>query len=126
MYGNPTASNEGLLSWTKVRLFPRIIAWSSMLFSLWDCNFRIHKWKVGTGRVVAWNKLGITNSYTLESSFYGYSLSNNYETTEFSLQNFFEIGESVAKSLLTYSKIMKDLYLELKMNGGWLKPIVLN
>ena len=21
---------------------------------------------------------------------------------------------------------MKDLYLELKMNGGWLKPIVLN
>lgn len=26
MYGNPTASNEGLLSWTKVRLFPRIIA----------------------------------------------------------------------------------------------------
>ena len=91
-----------------------------------ECNFKIHKRKISTGRVVVWNKLGITNSYTLESSFLGFSISNNSETTPFTLEHYFEIGEQLAKSLLVYSKIMKDLSLELKINGGWLKPVILN
>lgn len=48
-----------------------------------DCNFRIHKHKIGTGRVVAWSKLGITNSFTLESSAFGYSVCNDNSSTEF-------------------------------------------
>ena len=58
-----------------------------------DCNFWIHKNKIGTGRVVAWSKLGITNSFTLESSAFGYSVCNDNSSTEFKISDYFEIGE---------------------------------
>lgn len=91
-----------------------------------DCNFRIHKNKIGTGWVVAWNKLGISNSFTLETSFLGHSVGNDFDTDEFGFPEFIEIGEQIAKSIQIYLKIQKDLAYELKLNGGWLKPVVLN
>ena len=42
-------------------------------FSFRSCKFRVQKSKEGTGRIVMW-KLGIKNSYTMESTFGGSTL----------------------------------------------------
>ena len=74
IYGCNTAANGGFTSWTKVRLLPRVIAKRSSLFSYPDCRFMVKPDKQGTGRVVVWKEFGITNSFTLETSLYGYKI----------------------------------------------------
>jgi hypothetical protein len=53
-YGCNTAANGGFLSWTIVRLLPRILAKNSHMFSYKSCRFKVDANKVGTGRVVMW------------------------------------------------------------------------
>lgn len=72
MYGCNLAANGGFTSWTKVRLFPRILAKITPLFNLKDCRFRVDQSKLGTARVIVWKEFGVTNSFTLENSFHGY------------------------------------------------------
>jgi hypothetical protein len=55
-YGCNTAANGGFLSWTIVRLLPRIMAQKTHLFNFKDCRFRVEPYKMGTGRVVAWKQ----------------------------------------------------------------------
>ncbi|XP_008109930.2 cytosolic carboxypeptidase 2 isoform X1 [Anolis carolinensis] len=53
-------------------------------FSFNSCKFRVQKCKEGTGRVVMW-RMGILNSYTMESTFSGSTLgrkSNSHFTSE--------------------------------------------
>lgn len=47
--------------------------WLSLQFSFHSCNFKVQKCKEGTGRVVMW-RMGILNSYTMESTFGGSTL----------------------------------------------------
>ena len=86
-YGCSTAANGGFTSWTKVRLLPRILAKQSYMFNLKDCRFRIDPSKFGTGRVVVWSQFAVTNSFTLECSFYGYSL-DGIVTTPFARESY--------------------------------------
>ena len=46
---------------------------SASQFSFRSCKFRVQKSKEGTGRVVMW-RLGVRNSYTMESTFGGSTL----------------------------------------------------
>ena len=71
VYGCHKAANAGLLSWTKTRLLPKIFASMTPLFTFKDCRFKIDKCKLNTARVVCWNELRITNSFTLETSLFG-------------------------------------------------------
>lgn len=41
-------------------------------FNSEDCRFKVTESKLSTARVVAWNDFKITNSFTLENSFFGY------------------------------------------------------
>ena len=77
IYGCNTAANGGFTSWTKVRLLPRILAKLTPLFNIKDCRFRIDTSKLGTARVIVWKEFGVTNSFTLENSFYGYEYGNS-------------------------------------------------
>lgn len=70
-YGCNKAANEGLLSWTKTRLLPKIYAASTPLFCFKSSKFKVDKFKLNTARVVAWNEMKVTNSFTLETSMYG-------------------------------------------------------
>ena len=72
MYGCNCAANDGFSSWTKVRLLPWILASLTPRFWYNQCTFWIEKSKLGTGRIVVWNEFGVTNSFTLESSIYGF------------------------------------------------------
>jgi len=73
------AANGGISSWTKVRLYPRILARNSKFFSLPLSKFKVQKSKAGTARVVIWKQLKVTNSFTLESSFWGYEEYENVD-----------------------------------------------
>lgn len=53
-YGCNTAANGGFLSWTIVRLLPRILAQKTHMFNYKDSRFRVEPYKIGTARVVAW------------------------------------------------------------------------
>jgi hypothetical protein len=67
MYGCSGKINDRL----KERIFPSLLEKNCDIFSFSDCSFAVQKSKESTARVVTWKELGITNSYTLESSFWG-------------------------------------------------------
>lgn len=70
-YGCNKASAEGLVSWTKTRLLPKIFAKNEKIFEYASCRFTQDKSKLSTARVVIWNELKVTNSFTCEISMYG-------------------------------------------------------
>ena len=69
-YGCNKAADEGLLSWTKTRLLPKIFASVEHIFDFQSCSFKQDKHKLNAARVVVWNEMKVTNSFTLETSMY--------------------------------------------------------
>ena len=120
IYGCDKAANGGFCSWTKVRLLPRILAKNTLLFNYQDCTFRVEPDKQHTARVVLWKEFSVTNSFTLEASFFGYMKGDT--VFKYTKEDFFEIGESLMKSLLEYSNLLKQLEHDLIITKGWLKP----
>ena len=97
-YGCNKAPNEGLLSWTKTRLLPKILASKERIFDFSNCQFSQAKYKYNTARVVVWNEFKVTNSFTLETSMYGKKEKNSVnqklkmQATQFTLEDFRSIG----------------------------------
>jgi hypothetical protein len=75
-YGCSKASDEGMVSWTKTRLFPKIFAKNEKIFEYSDCKFQQDRSKLSTARVVVWNEMKVTNSFTCEISMYGKAFNN--------------------------------------------------
>jgi hypothetical protein len=86
IYGCCKTAKGGFNSWTKVRILPRILARKSYLFDIDLCKFSVEKSKYGTGRVVIWKDFEVLNSFTLESSFWGYNFADDFK--EFSILDF--------------------------------------
>ncbi|KAM3609061.1 uncharacterized protein V6R79_009303 [Siganus canaliculatus] len=83
------------------RIFPLMMSKNaSDKFSFKSSKFRMQKSKEGTGRIAMW-KLGIKNSYTLESSFGGSTLGNR-RGTHFSTRDLKSIGFCFLDTLLDY------------------------
>ena len=120
IYGCNKAANGGFCSWTKVRLLPRILAKKTPLFTYNECRFGVTSNKQRTARVVVWKEFGVTNSFTFESSFYGYMIGN--VVIPFSISNYYSLGESLLSSLLEYHYLVKGLEKEFVITRGWLKP----
>eukprot|EP00347_Sterkiella_histriomuscorum_P022485 403338316 len=120
-YGCNTAANGGFLSWTIVRLLPRIFAKKTHLFNFKDCRFKVEPYKLGTGRVVAWKQFQITHSFTLESSFYGYDYGEDQHKC-FTETDYQEVGSKLCQSIFEMHFLWKSIRNELKLTNGWLKP----
>lgn len=120
IYGCNTACDGGFTTWTKVRLFPRILARLSPYFNYEACKFRVQKGKVGTGRVVIWKDFGVTNSFTLETSFHAYR--KGADLCEFEERDFAVLSANVLESVAKYSELLEQFEQEVGLNGGWLKP----
>jgi len=120
IYGCNTACDGGFTTWTKVRLFPRILARLSPYFNYEACKFRVQKGKIGTGRVVIWKDFGVTNSFTLETSFHAYR--KGVDLCEFEERDFAVFAANVLESLAKYSELLEQFEQEVSLNGGWLKP----
>jgi len=71
-------------------------------FSYENCNFSIHKAKESTGRVVLYREFSLSNSYTLECSFFG-PTKGSYRDCHFNISMLLEIGESFCKALYDMS-----------------------
>jgi hypothetical protein len=50
------------------------------IFDFKECRFKIDRCKLNTARVVCWNELKITNSFTLEVSMFGKLLKQNIDS----------------------------------------------
>jgi len=120
IYGCKKEANSGFCSWTKVRLLPRIIARRSPLFNYAQCRFAMENTKQRTARIVVWKEFGITNSFTLESSCYGYL--KDGIIIPFGDKDYYEIGQVLLNSLLEYHYVVKGLEHEMLITKGWLKP----
>ena len=120
IYGCNRAADGGFNSWTKVRLFPRILASMNKVFDLTSCKFKVEKGKLGTGRVVVWKDYEVTNSFTLENSFHGYD--HGHEFRYFDVKDFKTLGQDIINSLSEYQRILVEIKKELELTKGWLKP----
>ncbi|XP_062404140.1 cytosolic carboxypeptidase 2 [Sardina pilchardus] len=84
------------------RVFPLMMSKNAHdKFSFRSCKFKVQKSKEGTGRIVMW-KLGIRNSYTMESTFGGSTLGSR-TGTHFTTQDLKSIGYYLCDTLLDYS-----------------------
>lgn len=54
-----------------ISVYPLLLAKINPIFAFKDCWFNVEKCKESTARVVCFWELGILNSFTLETSFYG-------------------------------------------------------
>lgn len=66
----------------------------------------------------------MTNSFTLENSFFGYQIGAN-DTQVFTPDDYRFIGESLSKSFVEYRNCLKQIEKELSVTHGWLKPKLL-
>nr|XP_033784489.1 cytosolic carboxypeptidase 2 isoform X2 [Geotrypetes seraphini] len=99
MYGcsNDIHSNQHL----QERVFPLMLSKNaSDKFSFQSCKFHVQKYKEGTGRIVMW-RMGIQNSYTLESTFGGSTLGNK-KGTHFNTDDLKSMGHHLCDTLLDY------------------------
>uniref|UniRef100_A0A8C6UHG1 Cytosolic carboxypeptidase 2 n=1 Tax=Neogobius melanostomus TaxID=47308 RepID=A0A8C6UHG1_9GOBI len=83
------------------RVFPLMMSKNaSNTFSFKSCKFRVQKSKEGTGRIAMW-RLGIRNSYTMETSFGGSTLGDR-RGTHFSTQDLKSLGFNFCDTLLDF------------------------
>lgn len=120
IYGCNRAANGGFNSWTKTRLFPRILARISHVFDIRSCKFAVEKGKLGTGRVVVWKDFEVTNSFTLENSFYGYDYGEAFK--EFTVDELKKLGSDMMLAINQYQNVLLEIQKELNITRGWLKP----
>ncbi|XP_058264110.1 cytosolic carboxypeptidase 2 isoform X1 [Hemibagrus wyckioides] len=83
------------------RIFPLMMSKNAKdKFSFRSCKFKMQKGKEGTGRIVMW-RLGIRNSYTMESTFGGSSLGGR-RGTHFSVGDLKSMGYHFCDTLLDF------------------------
>ncbi|XP_054517352.2 cytosolic carboxypeptidase 2 isoform X7 [Pan troglodytes] len=98
LYG---CNNNNRKYWLHERVFPLMLCKNAPdKFSFHSCNFKVQKCKEGTGRVVMW-RMGILNSYTMESTFGGSTLGNKRDT-HFTIEDLKSLGYHVCDTLLDF------------------------
>ncbi|XP_059787588.1 cytosolic carboxypeptidase 2 isoform X2 [Balaenoptera ricei] len=98
LYG---CNNNDRKFWLHERVFPLMLSKNAPdKFSFHSCNFKVQKCKEGTGRVVMW-RMGILNSYTMESTFGGSTLGNKRDT-HFTPEDLKSLGYHVCDTLLDF------------------------
>ena len=85
----------------KEKIFPFLLEKAADIFNFADCAFAVQKSKEGTGRVVGWKELGITNCYTLESTFCGSDF-GKYQDLHFNTNMLQSIGPKFCETMLEY------------------------
>lgn len=97
MYACHDPCNETVTHLEKTRLFFKLIGRKCATFSYLQCNFKVGSDKVNTGRVVVWKDLKVANSFTMETSMFGYT--SGCVARQFTEQKYFELGEALLSAL---------------------------
>ncbi|XP_021119817.1 cytosolic carboxypeptidase 2 isoform X4 [Heterocephalus glaber] len=98
LYG---CSSNSRRHWLHERVFPLMLSKNAPeKFSFQSCNFKVQKNREGTGRVVMW-RMGIRNSYTLESTFGGSTLGSRRDT-HLTTEDLKALGHHICDTLLDF------------------------
>ncbi|XP_019354333.1 cytosolic carboxypeptidase 2 isoform X8 [Alligator mississippiensis] len=83
------------------RIFPLMLSKNAPdKFSFHSCKFKVQKSKEGTGRIVMW-RMGIPNSYTMESTFGGSTLGKKSDS-HFTSEDLKSLGYHICDTLLDF------------------------
>jgi hypothetical protein len=93
-----------LRKYMKIRVLPKLASERTEMFRYFSCKFRIEKYKESCARIALWRDFGISNSYTIESSVFGF-LNKERETVPFNEDLLAEFGECLCHSILEYMLI---------------------
>jgi hypothetical protein len=66
----------------KIRAIPKLVSERSEMFRFFSCKFKIEKYKENCARIAIWRDFGVTNSFALETSSFGF-LNHNRATVHF-------------------------------------------
>ena len=89
MYGCHFPTNEVMNPTNSIiHAVPEQVAQVCPIFNFKDCKFTCEKEKETTARIVLYKELGILNSYTLETTFYGSEFFRNPQKRLQSLSSF--------------------------------------
>jgi len=90
----------------RVRMLAKLISERTLMFRYPACKFRQENSKRNTARLVISREFNVMNSFTLESSFYGF-LDAERKTIEFSSQFYERMGEHLAGALREYTRLVE-------------------
>ena len=88
---------------SRVRDIPRLIARRCLFFDYRQCSFRVESDRLTTARVVVWKELKASNSFTLETSMFGYIIGEDVKV--FTEDDYLRIGEALLEALNDYTTL---------------------
>ncbi|XP_050812671.1 cytosolic carboxypeptidase 2 isoform X1 [Gopherus flavomarginatus] len=93
------------------RIFPLMLSKNAPdQFSFHSCKFKVQKSKEGTGRIVMW-RMGIPNSYTMESTFSGSTLGRKSDS-HFTSEDLKSLGYHICDTLLDFCDPDRSKFLQ--------------
>ncbi|XP_039393693.1 cytosolic carboxypeptidase 2 isoform X9 [Mauremys reevesii] len=93
------------------RIFPLMLSKNAPdKFSFRSCKFKVQKSKEGTGRIVMW-RMGIPNSYTMESTFSGSTLGRKSDS-HFTSEDLKSLGYHICDTLLDFCDPDRSKFLQ--------------
>ncbi|XP_069909561.1 cytosolic carboxypeptidase 4 [Oryctolagus cuniculus] len=81
------------------RILPKILAKLAPAFTMSSCSFLVEKSRASTARVVVWREMGVSRSYTMESSYCGCN-QGPYQGLQFGTSELEEMGAMFCLGLL--------------------------
>ncbi|KAM5292296.1 cytosolic carboxypeptidase 4 [Ctenodactylus gundi] len=96
---NCTANASALLEDVGYRTLPKILDKLAPAFRMSSCSFLVEKSRASTARVVVWREMGVSRSYTMESSYCGCN-QGPYKGLQFGTSELEEMGAMFCLGLL--------------------------
>ncbi|XP_067552206.1 cytosolic carboxypeptidase 4 isoform X2 [Pseudorca crassidens] len=90
---------SNLLEDVSYRTLPKILDKLAPAFTLSSCSFLVEKSRASTARVVVWREMGVSRSYTMESSYCGCN-QGPYQGLQFGTSELEEMGSMFCLGLL--------------------------
>lgn len=94
-----TVGGSALLEDVSYRTLPKILDKLAPAFTMNSCSFLVEKSRASTARVVAWREMGVSRSYTMESSYCGCN-QGPYQGLQFGTRELEEMGAMYCLGLL--------------------------
>ncbi|KAL1286733.1 AGBL1 [Ovibos moschatus] len=94
-----TVGTSNLLEDVSYRTLPKILDKLAPAFTMSSCSFLVEKSRASTARVVVWREMGVSRSYTMESSYCGCN-QGPYQGLQFGTGELEEMGAMFCLGLL--------------------------
>lgn len=96
-----------LKQYLKVRFLPKLISERNHAFRYYSCKFKHEGYKQGCARISLWRDFNISNSYTVETSAFGY-INKDRRTFCFDESNLAYFGECLGQSIFEFVLIQEE------------------